>query len=83
MGKVGSNAGGVDDIVEGKLVDERGELEEQGQGLQKMLANWSLGGVGGMGVMLVWKTNLSDTARGASNNFWTLLGRVRGQLREV
>ena len=31
--KVGGHAGGVDDIVEGKLVDERASLEEEGQRL--------------------------------------------------
>lgn len=33
MGKVGGNTRSVDDIVEGKLVDEGGELEEEGQRL--------------------------------------------------
>jgi len=32
--KVGSNAGGVHDIVEGKLIHERTGLQEQGQGLR-------------------------------------------------
>ena len=31
--KVGGHAGGVDDIVEGELVDERASLEEEGQRL--------------------------------------------------
>jgi hypothetical protein len=31
--KVGSHTGGVDDIVEGELVDERAGLEEEGQRL--------------------------------------------------
>lgn len=31
--QVGGNTGGVDNIVEGELIDERGELQEQGQGL--------------------------------------------------
>lgn len=35
MGKVGGNTGGVDDIVEGKLVNEGRELEEEGQRLPK------------------------------------------------
>ena len=34
MGKVGGHAGGVDDIVEGELVDERASLEEEGQRLR-------------------------------------------------
>lgn len=33
MGQVSGNTGGVDDIVEGELVDERGVLEEEGQRL--------------------------------------------------
>ena len=33
MGKVGGYTGGVDDIVEGELVDERAGLEEEGQRL--------------------------------------------------
>lgn len=31
--KVGSNARGVDNIVQSQLVDERAALEEEGQGL--------------------------------------------------
>lgn len=34
VGQVGGNTGGVDDIVEGELVDKGAELEEQGQGLR-------------------------------------------------
>ena len=34
MRQVGSDTGGVDDIVEGELVNERGELEEQRQRLE-------------------------------------------------
>ena len=33
MRKVGGHTGGVDDIVEGELVDERAGLEEEGQRL--------------------------------------------------
>ena len=33
MGEVGSDTGSVDDIVEGKLVNERGGLEQEGEGL--------------------------------------------------
>jgi hypothetical protein len=32
--KVGGHAGGVDDVVEGELVDERAGLEEEGQRLR-------------------------------------------------
>lgn len=32
--KVGGHTGGVDDIVEGELVDERASLEEEGQRLR-------------------------------------------------
>lgn len=34
MGKVGRNAGGVNNIVESKLVNERAGLEEQRKGLE-------------------------------------------------
>ena len=33
MGEIGSNTWGVDNIVEGELIDERAELEEEGQRL--------------------------------------------------
>lgn len=33
MRQVGRDTGGVDDIVEGKLVDQRGQLQEEGQRL--------------------------------------------------
>lgn len=33
VGQVGRDSGGVDDIVERELVNERGELEEKGEGL--------------------------------------------------
>jgi hypothetical protein len=33
VGEIGGHAGGVDDIVEGELVDERAGLEEEGQRL--------------------------------------------------
>ena len=36
--EIGSDTGGVDDIVEGELVNERRELEEEGQGLRHI---WS------------------------------------------
>lgn len=36
MRQVGGNTGGVDNIVEGELIDERGELQEQGQGLWRI-----------------------------------------------
>lgn len=35
MGEVSGNAGCVDDIVEGELVHEGGELQEQGQRLAR------------------------------------------------
>lgn len=33
MGQIGGNTGGVDNIVEGELIDERAVLEEEGQRL--------------------------------------------------
>ena len=33
VGEIGGDAWGVDDIVEGELVDERACLEEEGEGL--------------------------------------------------
>lgn len=47
MGEVSGNAGGVDDIVEGELVHEGRELQEQGQrlarggGQRELLSNGS------------------------------------------
>lgn len=38
MGQVSGNAGCVDDIVEGELVHEGGELQEQGQRLAQRVA---------------------------------------------
>jgi hypothetical protein len=34
VGEIGGNAWGVDNIVEGELIDERGSLEKEGQWLQ-------------------------------------------------
>lgn len=34
MRKVGGDTGGVDNIVKGELIDKRGELQKQGQGLK-------------------------------------------------
>lgn len=36
VGQVSTNTWGVDDIVEGELVDERAELQEQGQRLKRI-----------------------------------------------
>ena len=33
VGEVGSDTGSVDDIVQGELINQRAELEEEGQGL--------------------------------------------------
>jgi hypothetical protein len=33
VGEVGSNTGGVDNIVEGELINERRSLQEEGEGL--------------------------------------------------
>lgn len=35
VGEIGGNTGGVDNIVEGELIDERAELEEEGQRLNR------------------------------------------------
>ena len=62
MGQVGGDTGGVDNIVEGELVNERGELEEQRQRLRRSVStaclSWAFRG----------ETYLSNTARGAGNN---------------
>lgn len=34
MREIGSDTGGVDDIVESKLIDKRACLQQEGQGLQ-------------------------------------------------
>lgn len=70
MGQVSGNAGCVDDIVEGELVHEGGELQEQGQRLAR---RWRSAGArikvlrlfsSGLG------THLSNTARGTSDNYF-------------
>jgi hypothetical protein len=42
VGKIGGDAGGIDDIVEGELIDKGAELEEEGQRLLHV-ASASLG----------------------------------------
>jgi hypothetical protein len=59
--QVGGDTGGVDHIVESELANEGGELEEQRQRLR------------GFASVAVFRcalgaTNLSNTARGASND---------------
>ncbi len=41
VGQVGRHAWGVDDIVEGELVDEWGRLEEEGEWLPQTWSVWS------------------------------------------
>lgn len=38
VGEIGSNTGGVDNIVEGELIDERAGLEEEGQRLNEYVS---------------------------------------------
>ncbi len=45
VGQVGRHAGGVDDIIEGELVDERGGLEEEGERLYMWSVSWSTIGI--------------------------------------
>ena len=40
--KVGGHTGGVDDIVEGELVDERASLEKEGQRLRRDVSECAL-----------------------------------------
>ena len=42
MRKVGGHTGGVDDIVEGELVDERASLEKEGQRLRRDVSECAL-----------------------------------------
>ena len=42
MGEVGGHAGGVDDIVEGEVVDVRAGLKEEGERLPTMSAYMKL-----------------------------------------
>ena len=73
--EIGSDTGGVDDIVEGELVNEGRELEEEGQGLRHIWSAFAFISTSDprrSGRDLPWpswdKTHLSDTASGASNN---------------
>jgi hypothetical protein len=63
--KVCGDTGGVDNIVQCELIDERGELEQQGQGLTKAssIPNPSNSRVPGV------RQYLSNTARGTSDNY--------------
>ena len=38
VGEIGSNTGGIDNIVEGQLIDERAVLEEEGQRLNEYVS---------------------------------------------
>jgi hypothetical protein len=59
MAQIGGDAGGVDDIVEGELVDKRAGLEEEGQGLGELAGIWQS-----------WRgTNLANAARGTENSY--------------
>lgn len=70
MGKVSGNAGCVDDIVEGELVHEGGELQEQGQRLAQEVAV-SGGSYQRVQILLSRPaTDLSNTARGTSDNYF-------------
>ena len=62
MRQVGGDTGGVDDIVEGELVNERGELEEQRQRLVCVASVCCF-------PPALWGTPyLSNTARGTGND---------------
>ena len=63
MRKVGSHTGGVDDIVEGELVDERAGLEEEGQRLADSATGTEDGNLG----KLYSKSNVSGRASNVSN----------------
>lgn len=41
MGEVGRDTGGVDDIVEAQVVDERAGLEQEGEGLLSPGSQWT------------------------------------------
>lgn len=70
MGEVSGNAWCVDDIVERELVHEGGELQEQGQRLERrggqrgLLSNGSDSSPGRLA------TDLSNTASGTSDNYF-------------
>lgn len=65
MREVGGNTGGVDNIVEGELIDERGELQEQGQGLWRVDQHRRIAD----DTSREGDSYLSNTAGGASNNY--------------
>lgn len=50
MREIGSDTGGVDNIVEGELVDERAGLEEEGERLERLADE----GVRGVAWELTW-----------------------------
>lgn len=75
MRKVGGNSGGVHNIVKRKLVNEGGELQKKGQGLERTNGNRLAAKTihGGRVVSVrcprLWELpHLSDTASGSSNN---------------
>jgi hypothetical protein len=44
VGQIGGDTGGVDDIVEAEVVDERAGLEEEGEGLSRTcVSKWEMG----------------------------------------
>jgi len=61
VGEVGSDTGGVDDIVQSELIDKRGELQKQGQGLGR----WLSASTANQDMV---ETNLSNATRGAGND---------------
>lgn len=62
MREIRGDTGGVDDIVEGKLVNERRSLQQEGEGLFILQISWG---------ELAYQTVLTDLAnatRGSENN---------------
>lgn len=69
MRQISTNTWGVDDIVQGKLVDEGRELEEQRQRLCNRKKVSKITGHCTNICGLQEQTNLSNTTRGTSNNY--------------
>jgi hypothetical protein len=70
VGKVSGNAGCVDDIVEGELVHEGGELQEQRQRLPRGGGQQELLVKSAQIFLFRRATHLSNTARGTSDNYF-------------
>jgi len=79
VGKVSSNTGGVDNIVESELINEGGELEEEREGLEMDLNKYHVHNTRQRALFLAlagWgRTNLANATRGTSNDCAELVSK--------